>query len=162
MAKAKDGRANNDGSQNLNPPIKDTDDPRYLKLAAGRDAYNKRRQEAAARRKEYELSLKEFKGQQFEEAQLNISEGRVDGPTEMLMKMIEEQTLAVSNPGLTTNELLKEKEMLMKLWDRYSTLTGANAPSASQIDVTSTDTSEATPESIDEELKKFTGKVIKL
>lgn len=162
MAKKKDGRVDNGNPENLLPPITSTDDPRYANLAEGRDRYNKRRQAAAKKRKEYELSLKEFKANQFEQAQERMESGEMQSPAEMLMDMIQTQTLAVNNPELTKGEQIKERELLLKLWDRYAALTGANAPSASQIDVTSTSTEEDKPEDIDAELKKFTDNVIKM
>ena len=147
---------------NLTPPSKDTDCPQYKKMAAGRDALNKRRQQAAKKRKQYDLALKEFKAEQFNEAQARMESGDIRSPAEMIIDMIKEQELAVANPALTTNELKHEKELLIKLYDRYTALVGVNAPTAQQIDVTSKEEVEETPDSVAEEIEKFTAKIHKI
>ena len=132
------------------------DDPRWQKM----QVWNQKQKEMAKRRKEYTQQLNEFKHDQLSTVTDQLAEGRVSSPADMLMKMIQEQELLMADPNLDEKNKFKEKELYLKLWDRYAALTGANAPSASSISVESTDTAEETPEDIDAALAEFTGTVI--
>ena len=85
-------------------PVTSTDDPVYKKLAAGRDAHNKKQSEARKRRQDYKNQLSEFKEQQLETAQSYIEAG-VPSPADLIMNMIQEQLIIVANPELKTAEL---------------------------------------------------------
>ena len=132
------------------------EDPRWQKM----QVWNQKQKEMAKRRKEYTQQLNEFKHDQLSTVTDQLAEGRVSSPADMLMKMIQEQELLMADPNLDEKNKFKEKELYLKLWDRYASLTGANAPSASSISVESTDTAEETPEDIDAALAEFTGTVV--
>ena len=154
------GGSNKGGPQSSHlKPIRDTDDYRYQALKKGRERRVKRQREGKERRQRYEDQLATLKTEQLETAKGYIESGEVPSPADLLMSMITEQLVTVANPELTTGELNKERELLMKLYDRYDKLTGASAPASQSISVSSSEDEEITPEQVQEELLATTDKL---
>ena len=157
MAKKIDGRTVYNSSHDNLIPSKDANDPRWQNLLK---ANKKRREllaETKARREDYKKQLAQFKEEQMDTTRAYMDAGMLS-PAELLMNMLKEQQIAVANPDLSPSEALKERALLMQIYDRYDKLTGASAPTAQSIDINSTEEVK-TPEEIQKELLDTTAKL---
>lgn len=153
------GRGNAEASRRNLIPTRSKDDPQYLKLEAGRDKYNSKQRQLRQRRQEYKEKLSDIKAEQLEIATESIESGDIPEPMQLLIDMIKEQRIALSNPDLKPNELLKEKDLMLALQKQYAVMLGAQAPSSQSVEVSKAEPEEVDAEGLSAEFEEFSKKV---
>lgn len=138
-------------------PVRSKDDPVYKKFAAGRDAMHARNREAKARRHDYKDRLGEIKSKQLDVAQTSIQEGVVPEPMQLLMNLIEEQQVILSDDTLSKQESIKERSFMLELQKQYTLMLNALAPTTQSLEINKEQTEELSEEDYMEQFKAFKG-----
>ena len=141
-------------SNNLKP-IRSTDDPRYKKLAEGRERYAEARRTRKKRRQDYTDRLSDIKAEQLNVAQDAIESGEMPEPMKLLLDLIKDQQVALANPDLSVSEANKERSLLLSMQKQYTDMLAAAAPSTQSIEVHKSEEEELTEDDFAEKFAEF-------
>ena len=136
-------------------PIKSKDDPKYKKLAEGRERFQEGQRMRKKRRQDYTDRLSNIKAEQLNVAEEAINNGEVPEPMQLLLELIKEQRVVLANPDLSTAESNKERQLLLSMQKQYTDMLAAAAPSTQSVEIHKNEEEELTEDEFADRFAEF-------
>ena len=141
----------------LMPPVKDVNDPRFIKMVEGRDRHNAQKKAQKKQREQYQRQLTEIRAQSLNKAKEKIDAGDAPDPLEVVQDIMLQQMAVINNPEADPQQQHKEKELLLKATNMLADLLGSKP--GSNIDAVVEEEVELSPEELEQQFKLRTKKL---